>query len=65
MRGNPVVTITTPTTTRKQRGHFVLETAHFLWGVTRFPRPHMVTGFWKRQNPVTRYGHIGHFWPKK
>ena len=35
------------------------------YGVARFSRPHLVAGFRKRRNPVTRYGQLGHFGPKK
>ena len=58
IRQNPVVRAAT-TTTRKKKAHSALEAGDFLRGVTRFSRPHIVTGFKKRQNPDTMYGHIG------
>ena len=61
IRENPVVTPTT--TTRKERAIFLWKLSIFM-GRNAFSFPHLVTGFWKRQNPDTRYGHIGQFWPK-
>ena len=34
---------------------------NFLRDVKRFSCPYLVTGFRKRQNPVTRYGRLGQF----
>ena len=48
---------------RGKKGHFSIN-VDFTRDVTRFPRPRMETGFRKRQDPVTRYGLVGHFRPQ-
>ena len=60
-RNSVVATTPTPPPTTGKNVDFDLENIDFAREVTRFSRPHLVTGFRERRNPVTRCGNLGHF----
>ena len=35
----------------------------FFTGREAFSRPYIITGIWKRRNPVTWYGYVAQLWP--